>query len=339
MTAAQTAEATEPTCCWRDVPCQAQSCSPQESLVPTLGQFVPIFLAHPNSCRSILVINFSLFPVTQDVMGHSQPLKLYLSLFFVVGVFIWVDYPSQTPVFAVDFVLWGVLWQVHDSVKILSFHWKSATPSLIFQHLFQVDWVRLLIMNWWFFFSFFFDSNSFLSIFHLCSLCCLVSESIFRRSKSLGLFVSPALNYHLIWFLNELLKWFLEFCDVPFGGKRYFIGYLLFIPSRCNFNVFLFTLLQQSCFLDICKAFVISYKNLGLATTVDRNDYRFSRPYRSLAQECNSSRSKTNLKGLRDLMYTRFAIKENIPCRVAYDKACYRYLSYFPAKIHIDSFA
>ena len=81
--------------------------------------------------------------------------------------------------------------------------------------------------------------------------------------------------------------------------------------------------------MDICKAFVISYKNLGLATTVDRNDYRFSRPYRSLAQECNTFRSKTNLKGLRDLMYTRFAIKENIPCRVAYDKACYRYSAFY----------
>merc|ERR1719259_373131 len=93
-------------------------------------------------------------------------------------------------------------------------------------------------------------------------------------------------------------------------------------------------MVERNCFLDICKAFVISYKNLGLATTVDRNDYRFSRPYRSLAQECNSSRSKTNLKGLRDLMYTRFAIKENIPCRVAYDKACYRVITVKEDELH-----
>ena len=131
---AKTAEATEPTS-WRgDVPCQAQSCGPQESLVPSSGHLVPVFLAHPNPCRPVLVVNFSLFLVAQDVIGHFQPLKLFLCLFFVVRVFVWVDHPSQTPVFAVDFVLWGVLWQVQDSVKILSFHWKSATPPLIFQH-------------------------------------------------------------------------------------------------------------------------------------------------------------------------------------------------------------
>jgi len=106
---------------------------------------------------------------------------------------------------------------------------------------------------------------------------------------------------------------------------------------RCNIETGFYGVMNQSrktrlvvgntTFHDIPKAFIISYRNLGLATKLRDNNYRFSSAYRACALEAQS-KSKKNLKGFRELIYTRFQLNENIPCRVSYEKTNYCVLTF-----------
>jgi len=106
---------------------------------------------------------------------------------------------------------------------------------------------------------------------------------------------------------------------------------------NCNFDTSFYGVMNQSgktrlvvndnTFHDIPKAFIISYRNLGVATILRNNNYRFSKAYRSCAEEAQN-KSQKSLKGFRELMYTRFGLNENIPCRVSYEKTKYHVITF-----------
>jgi len=107
--------------------------------------------------------------------------------------------------------------------------------------------------------------------------------------------------------------------------------------SQCNFDTCYYGVMNQSgktrllvesnTFDDVPKAVIIIYRNLGYATALRRNEYRVTRVYREAANEAKN-KSKKSLYCFRNLVYTRFALSENLPCRISYEKANYTVITF-----------
>ena len=86
--------------------------------------------------------------------------------------------------------------------------------------------------------------------------------------------------------------------------------------------------LESNNFMDIPKAIILTYKNLGLTTELYKNVYRFSRTYSRAAREACNSRSRKAITRFRDYMHAEFACAENLPSRISYDKSGFHVITF-----------